>query len=424
MKKGSLDRSRRIRTRIAPSPTGFVHVGTAYASLFNYAFAKKHGGDFILRIEDTDIKRGVPKAEKVILQGLAWLGIKWDEGPYRQSERLEIYQKYIQKLIKEKKAYQDEGAVRFKFQGKSAVAWQDLVRGEIRFPAEQIQDFVILKSDGYPTYNFAVVVDDSLMKISHVIRAEEHISNTPKQIVLYQALGFELPKFAHFPLLRNPDRSKISKRKNPVALSWYQEQGYFPQALLNFLCLLGWSHPENKEIFSLSEFIEVFNLKRVRKAGPIFNLEKLDWMNGVYIRKTSIRQLADQIWNFFKRKYPQKMIEQIIPLIKNRIRKLSEFESLAGFFFVKPKVDKKLLGKNYQNHLRTAILSLENVQPWDIQAINKSLLRLIKDNHFQTAGFFMDLRIAVTGKKVTPPINESIVILGKEEALKRLKQAL
>ena len=325
---------------------------------------------------------------------------------------------------KEKKAYKDQGAVRFRFQGKSAIGWQDLVRGEIKFPAEEIEDFVILKSDGYPTYNFAVVIDDALMKISHVIRAEDHISNTPKQIVLYQALGFELPEFSHLPLLRNPDRSKISKRKNPVALSWYRQEGYLPQALLNFLCLLGWSHPEDKEVFSLSEFVQAFDLKRARKAGPIFNLEKLDWLNGVYIRETQNSRLKTQIWQFFEKKYSREMIGKVVPLIKDRIKKLSDFESLAGFFFSRPKVNKRLLTKNYQGHLKLALDVLEKMKSWNLQSINKSLLLSINKNSFQTSDFFMDLRIAITGKKITPPINNSIALLGKKESLARLKQVL
>jgi glutamyl/glutaminyl-tRNA synthetase len=282
-----------VRVRIAPSPTGFAHVGTAYTALFNFAFARNKNGKFIIRIEDTDVKRHLPRAEEAIYQALSWLGIDWNEGPdkggkygpYKQSERLDIYREKAKELIKKDLAYEEEGAIRYK-NPKEDIAWRDLVRGEISFPGSEIGDFVIMKSDGYPTYNFAVVVDDSLMKISHIIRAEEHISNTPRQIALYKALGLKIPEFAHLPLLRNPDRSKISKRKNPVALSWYREQGYLPEALINFLCLLGWSHPEGKEIFSLEEFIKVFDIKRVRKAGPIFNLKKLDWINGEYILKT------------------------------------------------------------------------------------------------------------------------------------------
>lgn len=408
-----------VRVRIAPSPTGFAHVGTAYAALFNYAFARKNKGKFILRLEDTDVKRHVSGAEKAIYDGLAWLGLSWDEGsdkggkygPYKQSERLEIYQKRAKKLIKDGSAYEEKGAIRFKNPGED-VDWKDLVRGKISFSGGEITDFVILKSDGYPTYNFGVVVDDILMKISHVIRGEEHISNTPRQLALYKAFKAKPPEFAHLPTLRNKQRKKLSKRRDPVDLRIYKEEGYLPEALVNFLCLLGWSHPEGKEIFDLDEFVKKFDLSRVRKAGPIFNLEKLDWMNGEYIRKAEGSKLETQIHQYFGKKYPEDVIGKTIPLVKDRIRKLSEYESLAGFFFKKPKVDKKLLGKNYKKHLKAAMAALEN---------NKSLEAVPKENDFKTGDFFMDLRIAITGKQVTPPINDSIAILGRKETLKRLR---
>ena len=425
---------RRVRVRIAPSPTGFAHVGTAYTALFNYAFARKNKGKFVLRLEDTDVKRQVKGAEQAIYDGLSWLGLGWDEGPdkggeygpYRQSERLDIYKKRVQKLIEKDLAYQDEGAVKFKskFKSKEKVGWNDLIRGKIEFPASEIGDFVLLKSNGYPTYNFAVVIDDSLMKISHVIRAEEHISNTPRQIVLYKALGFDKPEFAHFPLLRNEDKSKISKRKNPVSLSWYKKQGYLPGALINFLCLLGWSHPEEKEIFDLKEFVEKFSLGRVRKAGPVFNLKKLDWMNGEYIRKTQNVKLKTQIFEFFSKKYSEEKIEEILPLVKDRIKTLKEFESLAGFFFKARKPKPGIFEKDYKKHIRALIKTLENTESWEGKNIDKILFGLVDKNGFHTGGFFMNLRVAITGSRFTPPINESIVILGREETISRLKSIL
>ena len=412
----------KVRTRIAPSPTGFAHVGIAYTALFNYAFARSKNGQFIIRVEDTDIKRHVKGAEEAIYKGLSWFGIDWDEGPdkggkygpYKQSERLEIYQKRAKELVKNSLAYEEKGAIRFKNPGED-MGWKDLVRGEINFPGGEITDFVILKSDGYPTYNFAVVVDDILMKISHVIRGEEHVSNTPRQLALYKAFKTKPPEFAHHPTLRNKDRKKLSKRRDPVDLRIYKEEGYLPEALVNFLCLLGWSHPEGKEIFDLDEFVKKFGLSRVRKAGPIFNLEKLNWMNGEYLRKTENSKLKTQIYEYFGKKYPKDLIGKTIPFVKDRIKKLSEYESLAGFFFKKPKIDKKLLGKNYKEHLKAAMIALEN---------NKSLEDVPKKNNFKTGDFFMDLRIAITGKRVTPPINDSIAILGRKETLERLKLIL
>ncbi len=408
-----------IRVRIAPSPTGFAHVGTAYTALFNYAFARKNQGKFIIRIEDTDIKRQVPGAEEAIYEGLSWLGLSWDEGPdkggkygpYKQSERLEAYQKKAKELVKKGLAYQEKGAIRFKNPGKD-LGWKDLIRGEINFPGGEITDFVILKSDGYPTYNFAVVLDDILMKISHVIRGEEHVSNTPRQLALYQAFKTKPPQFAHLPTLRNKERKKLSKRRDPVDLRIYKEEGYLPEALVNFLCLLGWSHPGGKEIFDLDEFINKFDLSRVRKAGPIFNLEKLDWINGEYIRKTQNSKLKSQIYQYFDKKYPKEIIGKTIPLVRDRIKKLSEYESLAGFFFKRPKVDQKLLTKNYKAHLKAAIDALKGGRP---------LEEIPKENNFNTGDFFMDLRVAVTGKQVTPPINDSIAVLGRKESLERLE---
>ncbi len=422
----------KVRTRIAPSPTGFAHVGTAYLSLFNFAFARAFKGKFILRIEDTDVKRHVPEAEKAIFEGLRWLGLLYDEGPdvggpfgpYRQSERLSLYKKTCQKLLEKKQAYEDEGAVRLKVSKTGQTSWDDLVRGKIIFKNENIEDFVLLKSDGYPTYNFACVVDDLAMKISHVIRAEEHISNTPKQILLYQALGEKLPFFAHMPLLRNPDRSKISKRKNPVALSWYKDQGYLPEALVNFLCLLGWSHPKEKDIFPLEEFIKLFSFERVVTTAPIFNFEKLDWINGAYIRKKSDSQLVQLIEQFAPKGASPNLINQTIPLVKERLTKLSDYPALAGFFFKEPRVDKKLFTKEAKEQLSLALEVLEKLKTWDKKNLGQTLQELVKEKGWKTGEFFMNFRIAITGSKITPPITDSVEILGKEETLKRLKAAI
>lgn len=418
-----------VRVRIAPSPTGFAHVGTAYAALFNYAFAKNKGGKFIIRLEDTDAKRHVKGAEQAIYDSFTWLGFTWDEGPdkggeyapYRQSERLETYKEKAKKLLDEGKAYKDDGAIRFKNPGED-IGWKDIVRGNIKFPGGEITDFVIMKSDGFPTYNFAVVIDDLLMKITHVIRGEEHISNTPRQLALYKALNEKAPEFAHLPTLRNKERKKLSKRKDPVDLGIYQKEGYLPEAFINFLCLLGWSHPKEKEIFSLSEFVKNFSLERVRKAGPIFDKDKLDWINGEYLRKIDDSRFVDKTWEFHNGKYSKGEIAKIVPLVKERIKTFSEFETLAGFFFKEPKVDPKLFGKGYKEHIGMATEILENISEWSKANIDEELLAGIERNKFKTGDFFMDLRIAITGKKFTPPINDSIVILGKEESLKRLKQ--
>lgn len=412
------------RVRIAPSPTGFAHVGTAYSALFNYAFARKNKGKFILRLEDTDVKRNVKGAEEAIYEGLDWLGLSWDEGPdkggaygpYRQSERLKIYKEWADKLLVKDMAYKDEGAIRFRNPGED-VGWKDLVRGEISFPGGEITDFVILKSDGYPTYNFGVVIDDILMEISHVIRGEEHISNTPRQLVLYKAFGKKTPEFAHLPTLRNPERKKLSKRRDPVDLRLFREQGYLPEALVNFLCLLGWSHPEEKEIFGLEEFVKLFDLSRVRKAGPIFDTAKLDWLNGEYIRQLPDKELNSRLKAQDSRlvKLSEDKQLAITSLVKDRIKKLSEFRKLAGFFFERQKPAPRMFGRYYKDHLAAAIKAIEE---------GKSLENVPREKRFKVGDFFMDLRVAITGSKFTPPINESIKILGREEALARIKSLL
>jgi len=426
--------NKEVRTRFAPSPTGFLHVGGVYTALFSYSFAKKNQGRFILRIEDTDVKRHVVEAEKAIYEGFRWLGLKYDEGPdvggkygpYRQSERLKKYQEYAQRLIEKDLAYLKEGAVWFKVpQGKTS--WHDLVRGKIEFENNQIKDFVILKSDKYPSFNFAVTLDDWQMKISHVIRAEEHISNTPRQIMIYQALGVQVPEFAHLPLLRNPDHSKISKRKNPVAISWYQEQGYLPEALINFLCLLGWSHPEEKDVFPLEEFIKNFSFERISKSAPIFDFKKLDWLNGVYIRQKADSELLKLLKPFTNKKMTDGLIEKTIPLIKERLVKLADYPSLVDFFIEEPKVDKKLLlkkgGKDeklIKGQFETILKKLDKVE-WKASKLEALFRKIAKEQNYHMGKFFMVVRIALTGKTATPPLFETMEVLGKEKTLLRLR---
>ncbi|MBI2007231.1 MAG: glutamate--tRNA ligase [Candidatus Blackburnbacteria bacterium] len=421
----------KVRTRIAPSPTGFAHVGTAYTALFNYAFARKNGGSFIIRLEDTDVKRHVQGAEGAIYAGLSWLGIEWDEGPdkggpyspYRQSERLEIYKEKARELLKNGLAYEDGGAIRFKNPGDD-VSWDDLVRGRITFPGGEVGDFVLLKSDGYPTYHFGVVVDDILMEITHVIRGEEHISNTPKHLALYKGFGEKPPYFAHLPTLRNPQRQKLSKRRDPVDLRLYREQGYLPEALVNFLCLLGWSHPEEKEIFSLSEFVEKFSLDRVRKAGPVFDVQKLDWLNGVYIRGKNDEDLAHLFGQYIAARAPRDLLARVAPLIKERVTKLSEVEPLISFFWQEPQIGKNLFEHERSVvHLAAALHALGGIKDWNLAGINKALDDEIKEKNFKVGDFYMSLRLALTGKRVTPPINESIELLGQDKVLHRLEEA-
>ncbi len=419
------------RTRIAPSPTGFAHVGTAYTALMNHAYARSKNGTFIIRIEDSDLKRNIEGAEGKIYEALIWLGIDWDEGttkggefgPYKLSERLELYKSKADELVKAGRAYEDDGAIRFKNPGEE-VSWEDAIRGKIVFSGDQITDFVIMKSDGYPTYNFNVVVDDIAMQITHVIRGDDHVSNTPRQIALYKAFETKPPVFAHHAVLVNSEKKKLSKRDAAVDIMAYKQMGILSEAFVNFLCLMGWSHPEGKEIFDLNEFTEKFSLDRVRPSGAYFNLEKLLWLNSEYIKSMADNSLATSVVSFFDNKFQMQEVLPIIPLIKERINTLKQFETIAVFFFQAPEVDQTLFGENSQTHLKEALIALETTDIWNLENINECLMAAVKKYDFHTGKFFMDLRVAITGQKVTPPLNESLVILNKEETLKRIKSAL
>jgi len=369
-----------IRTRIAPSPTGIAHVGTAWMSMFDLALAHQSGGQFLVRIEDTDRTRFVEGAEEKIYEAFEWLGITYDEGgqkgghygPYKQSERLDIYRQYIDQLVtaghaypcfctaerltemrehqrqagqlskydrrcrnlsfeevKQKVTAGEPHVIRLKAPDEGVVGWTDAIRGWVEFGAAAIDDQVLLKSDQFPTYHFAVVVDDHLMKITHVLRGEEWISSTPKHLLLYQGFGWEPPVFAHMPLIRNADKSKLSKRKNDVSILSYKEKGYLPEALLNFIALLGWSHPQNEEIFSFTEFLEVMSLERIQKTGPVFDTKKLDWMNGIYIRQLSADELKKRVQPYLPSDFPDHRLEEFLPLVVDRLVTLKDIDELT-----------------------------------------------------------------------------------------------
>lgn len=460
-----------IRTRIAPSPTGEdIHIGNLYTAYLNWAFAKKNNGKFIVRIEDTDRTRFVEGAEEKILSTLTAYGVNPDEsvqvdgeyGPYRQSERLEIYKKYSDELIAKGKAYfcicskdrlvevrekmkgnkqipkydkyclnkQEEvkkkieaGAecvVRLNVPENQEVIFEDLIRGEIKINTDNLDDQILIKSDGFPTYHMAVVVDDYLMKISHIIRAEEWISSTPKHVLLYQAFGWELPIFAHLPILRNPDKSKLSKRKNPVWASWYLSQGFLPKAVLNYLALMGWSHPEGKEIFDKEEFVKEFTLERVQPVGPVFDIKKLEWMNGQYIMKMENSDLGFMIHEMFKDKHlDEKIVEKSIPLVRERMKTLKDYWTIAAFLFERPityeqdYVDSKEL-------IQKVADAVSAVPEWKAEQIGIAMQDLATAENIPFGKFFMMIRVLISGKKITPPLNDSMEILGKEECVERL----
>ena len=470
--------NKEIRTRIAPSPTGDPHIGTAYIGIFNLAFARQNGGKFIVRIEDTDRERYVDGTDKIIIENLNWLGIKADESPeiggiyapYVQSQRLDIYKEYIKKLLDNKSAYYcfctkkrleelrntqmhshtqpkydkkclaltkeevdinikegKEYVIRLNVKPGIDVKFNDLIRGEIAINTESIDDQVLIKNDGYPTYHFASVVDDHLMKITHIIRGEEWISSTPKHILLYNAFGWEIPEFAHTSLLRNKDRSKISKRKNNTSILWYREQGYLPEAIINFLILLGWSNPSGEEVISTHEFIKKFSFDRMTKSGPIFDIDKLNWINGVYIRKKSIEELKKLIKPYLKYEIKPSKLDRILKIIQERLKKLNEINDLISFFIEDISVHLDLLHEKYDRENTDKILNYA-LKILKDNGINKDSELKLKEyalkEKYNVGDFFMVVRVATCGRKVSPPLIDTLDILGIEEVEKRIKNSI
>ncbi len=473
-----------VRTRIAPSPTGDPHVGTAYVALFNYALARRHGGSFVLRIEDTDRERSNPASERMIFDSLRWLGLSWDEGPdvggprgpYRQSERSAIYREHVEALVERGGAYpcfctrerldslreeqrrqkasvmgydghcraisREEAArrraagephvIRLAMPKEGDTVVHDLLRGEIRFDNTLVDDQVLLKSDGFPTYHLANVVDDHLMGITHVVRAEEWISSLPKHVRLYEAFGWELPVFCHLPLLRNADRSKISKRKNPVSLNYYRRAGFLPEAMLNYLALMGWIMPDGvTEEFTLDEFIASFTLERITLGGPVFDLEKLTWLNGKYIRALADEDLLARLRSG---PFSDDHLRKVISLVHERIDRLEDFVAYGGFFFT-GEVDyddaarTKLVAKKRTPAETAAMLEavleerLDPLLEWTAAGLESALRAHAEAAGWKAGDLFMPVRVAVTGKATTPPLFETMEVLGKELCRRRLRRA-
>ncbi|MBI2639604.1 MAG: glutamate--tRNA ligase [Candidatus Sungbacteria bacterium] len=478
-----------IRTRIAPSPTGNLHIGTARTALFNYLFAKKHGGVFVLRIEDTDLERSDPKYEKDILDSLRWLGIDADESPevggpyapYRQSDRTESYKNYIQQLLSQGQAFycfhsqkeleeekqkllekklpplhfceyremeareaetlaqtKTDHVIRFKTPAGRKITFTDIIRGELVFESDLIGDFSVARKMDSALYHLAVVVDDAETKISHIIRGEDHIANTPKHILLNEALGFPQPLYAHLPLILGPDRSKLSKRHGVTSITEYREQGYLPETLINFMALLGWNPGTDQEVFALNELAQVFDIAKVQKSGAVFNIEKLDWLSGEYIRKKTQEELTKlclpYLCDFLQFKIPNdqfqnEYVEKVVALEQPRLKKLSEIGEKTEYFFRMPKYDKELL--RWKNITETEILTSlefsEKVIKSKIQnpkskiEIEKIFLEAIGEG--DKGSILWPLRVVLTGKKASPGPFDIIEILGAEETLKRLERA-
>ena len=428
--------SSNVRVRFAPSPTGYLHIGGARTALFNWLFARHNKGVFLLRIEDTDQQRSTEEATQAILDSMKWLGLDWDEGPYFQSQRLAIYKQYAEKLIEQGKAFYDtdaEGrkAIRFKMQD-GITEINDLIHGTITFDASLIEDFVILKADGFPTYNFACVVDDADMGITHIIRGDDHISNTPKQIALYKAFGFKMPEFAHIPMILGEDGSRLSKRHGATSVTEYRDRGYLPHALVNFLALLGWSPGNDQEIISITEMIEKFTLKRVNKTSAQFNNIKLDWMNGQYIKNTPVEQLTIDTKRFFEKSgidmtnIPQAWLTNLVMLYHERFKTFQDLLDQTRFFFTdaieydRAAVDKFLKKEGVVELLKEVYSAISLVDNFDKKNMEDSLRALTVKIDVSFSRLAQPLRVSITGKSVSAGIFETMELLGKEKALKRL----
>ena len=487
-KKQKLE-NRPVRVRIAPSPTGPAHIGTARTALFNYLFVKQNNGKFILRIEDTDKERSEQRWTDEVIDQLKWLGIQWNEGPdidgkfgpYKQSQRTDIYKKYLEKLLEEKKAYYcfcteeelenkrqeqmsrglapkydgkcahlsaevvsknlsegKQSVIRFKVENKK-VKFEDLIRGQVEFDMSLLGDVVIAKNLENPLYHFAVVVDDFEMQISHIIRGEEHLSNTPRQILLQEALDFYKPVYAHLPLMLNMDRSKMSKRQGDVAISDYHNNGYLPEALINFMVLLGWNPGTVKEIFSLSQLVKEFSIEKVQKAGAVFNISRLDFLNGFYIREKPIEKITELCVPYLKEagllvvgQASENKLEKIVEVSRTRMKKLSEIVELADFFFAdKLNYDKELLNwktmgeSEIKNSLESSKKILSEIRIWERKDLEKVLVQSAEEYNGNDKGALLwPLRVALSGKKSSPSPFEIADILGKEETIKRIEQAI
>ncbi len=414
-----------IRTRFAPSPTGALHIGGLRSALYPYALAKHNNGKFILRIEDTDQKREVIGSKEKIGEILKLFKLNWDEY-YVQSERLDIYKKAAEKLIDEGHAYYDEGAVRLKVPKDEKVSYHDFVLDkDIEWNTNILDDMVLLKSDGFPTYHLAAMVDDLEMEITYVLRGHDWMPSTPIHLLVYKYLGGKIPEIGHLTDIMDPEGGKLSKRKGSTSVEGLLAEGYLPEALLNFIMLLGWAPKNNKELFTLDEFVKVFDPKGLQKSNPVFNREKLEWFNGHYIRQLSVDILKEKFeeQNSEFKKLNEEKKNQITKLVQDRIKTLKEFDEFAKFFWEKPRVDLKLFGENYKEHLKVATEVIERMDKWNAEELENFSRDAIAAKNFSVGEFFMSLRIAITGSKFTPPINDSILILGKKETLNRISHA-
>jgi len=411
-----------VRVRFAPSPTGLLHIGGVRTALFDWLFARREGGEFLLRIENTDTSREVAEATDHILESLAWLGLDWDAQPTFQLDRMERAKEEASRVVAEGKAYEDEGAIRIRMPDEGTTAWDDLIRGRIEFPNEKLEDLVIVRSDGRPTYNFASPLEDWLDEITHVIRGEDHISNTPKQIRVLEALGAEPPAYGHVPNVFGGDGRKLSKRHGSVSVAEFREEGYVAPALLNYLALLGWSFDDRTTIMSRDELVERFTLERVSASPAVFDYGKLEWMNGVYLRAMPLGEYADTLVAYLGEigfDGDEETIRAAAPLVQEKIALLSEFPAFTRFLFERVEPDPGLLD-GARPLLEKARDELAVVEPWNREAIEETLRSFAEREGLRLRDAFQPIRVAVTGSKVSPGLFESLELLGRDETLARL----
>ncbi len=442
-----------VRVRFAPSPTGNLHIGGARTALFNWLYAKSQGGKFILRIEDTDVQRSKKEYLEEIIFSLQWLGISWDE-IYYQSQRFDIYREYADKLLAEGKAYKADkltaetgeeqvlvsAATDPKSSGQAIilkvlpgkVRIEDMIRGTIEFDTAVIKDQVLIKSDGSPTYNFACVVDDSLMNLTHIIRGDDHISNTPKQILLYEALGLHIPKFAHLPLILAKEGGRLSKRKGATAISEYREMGYLAKSLVNFLLLLGWSPGENREIIDLNEAIKLFDIPHINKTAAVLDMDKLSWLNNQYLKNEDPEKLTDALIPMLsaeklidKDNFDRNFVFSLVKLLQARLTVLSDFVERADFFFrddfpIDPKAQEKFLSRDFSKEFSLFIQRLDKLEKFEIASIEEIFRQLISELGIEAKVLIHPIRVALTGKTVGPGLFEVIYYLGKVRTQERL----
>jgi len=420
-----------VKVRFAPSPTGYLHIGGARTALFNWMYARAQSGKFVLRIEDTDTHRSRKEYVDEILESMKWLGLDWDE-LYFQSERFDIYRQYAQQLLSEGVAYKDGDAIILKIPDTDVTVY-DIIRGEITFDSSLIKDQVLIKSDGSPAYSFACVLDDHLMGITHVIRGEDHISNTPKQVLICQVLGIKPPKYAHLPLILGKDGERLSKRNGAVAVSEYKAMGFLPEALVNYLMLLGWSPGNNQEIMSLSFAIKRFSIKKINKAAAIFSMEKLKWINSQYIKKMESIRLAELLKPILKEKgyisddFDIKILEKMAELYKRRLPTLMDFLERADFLFldkisIEKEAAEKYLTQDKSKEFALLAKKLDNLSIFDEKTTEKAFREVVAELGISSSELVHPVRVVLTGRAVGPGLFETMAVLGKEKTICRLKQ--